>query len=359
MVEGVAVKRVPVLYRNSMTKRERIQAFIQFALRSTATAIRTPADVVFATSTPLSVAIPGLAASRFWGARFVFEVRDLWPEVPISLGFLTSKIAIRAARTLEAITYRRADHVIALSPAMAQGVNRVNPTVHTSVIPNAADLRFFNTASVHSKDPAACTQDKEKRIVFAGSFGETYCTEELIDIAYHLRAHGIRVKLYGDGARWNATAARCRRLGLDSSDVLPGAVPRSEVPRIYASSDAVLSSLLNVKPLHGNSLNKVFDAMAASRPVIFTHGGWLPQLMTEAGAGWQVDSSKPQKAAREIAEILSSPDFNQAGARSAALGRQFFDREILFHRFERVLRDSAATPIPWDISVSEDPPLST
>ena len=91
------------------------------------------------------MALPAIAASRRHRAPFVFEVRDLWPEAPIQMGALTNPLGVRAARALERFVYRRAAHVVALSPGMREGVIAAGkPAEQVSLIPNASDLELFS-----------------------------------------------------------------------------------------------------------------------------------------------------------------------------------------------------------------------
>ena len=126
--------------------RGRLAGFVRFALAATRAArgVERP-DVIYATSPPLTMALPAIAASRRHGAPFVFEVRDLWPEAPIQMGALTNPAGVRAARALERFVYRRAAHVVALSPGMREGVIAAGkPPDQVSLIPNASDLELFS-----------------------------------------------------------------------------------------------------------------------------------------------------------------------------------------------------------------------
>ncbi|MDO5681998.1 MAG: glycosyltransferase, partial [Propionibacteriaceae bacterium] len=114
-IEGFTVVQLRAPYNNKYSIQRRVAAMASFMVRSVVAAAKVPADVVFATSTPLSVAVPGIIAARARNARFIFEVRDLWPEIPRALGYLNNGVLYRAARALEWFTYRSADEVVALS----------------------------------------------------------------------------------------------------------------------------------------------------------------------------------------------------------------------------------------------------
>ena len=104
-VDGIHVRRLAIPYRNEMSKRERIVSFLNFLVRASAVAARVPADVIYASSTPLTVAVPGIVAKFTQRAPLVAEIRDLWPEVPIKLGYLNNPVAIFLAKQLEKAFY--------------------------------------------------------------------------------------------------------------------------------------------------------------------------------------------------------------------------------------------------------------
>ncbi|HEX2810990.1 MAG TPA: glycosyltransferase family 4 protein, partial [Kineosporiaceae bacterium] len=171
---GVHVHWLRVPYSNVMSYRRRLWAFVHFALGSTALAVRLDPDVVLATSTPLTVAFPGVIASRLRRARFVFEVRDLWPELPIEIGALRNPLARRLAFALARTAYRNASNVIALSPGMAAGVAAHGfPPERISVIPNGCDTDLFavSPAQVQRLRDQYPWLGSRPLVLYAGTFG--------------------------------------------------------------------------------------------------------------------------------------------------------------------------------------------
>lgn len=334
--EGITIIRVKSPYGNDMSKGQRIASFLSFMARSTLRAAITKADVVFASSTPLTVAVPGIIASLPPRRRFVFEVRDLWPHVPIELGYITSKPMIFATRLLEKITYLRADHVIALSPGMGEGVVDVAPKTKVTIIPNASDRELFaidDTTRATIRERLGWTDDRPS-IVYIGSFGDGYRIPWIVRLAAALPECDI--KIFGAGMATTQARALAEELGMDADTLLPGKIAREEVAGVLASADISISSILEHPALHPNSFNKVFDSLAAGRPLIFNHDGWLSDLCTSRGAGWRL-SSDIDTAAAQMRDILANPAaVAQAGEVAAELSKDF-DREKLFARFERVL----------------------
>src|SRR3954464_3515483 len=98
--DGITVHWFSVPYSNEMSYARRIRAFAEFMIVAAVKAARLDADLVFATSTPLTVAVPGVIAARLRRTPFVFEVRDLWPEVPIKMGALRNPVARKLAGAL-------------------------------------------------------------------------------------------------------------------------------------------------------------------------------------------------------------------------------------------------------------------
>src|SRR5699024_5438712 len=116
----------------------------------------------------------------------------------------------------------------------------------------------------------------------------------------------FRVLAYGEGADTQKCRSIARRYGLDPDAVLPGRIPRTEIERMLPAADFAVSTLVDSPALEINSLNKVFDALAAARPVLFNHAGWLPEMLVEHGAGWQLPRSPDEAADRLIGGIGSA-----------------------------------------------------
>ncbi|MCQ9350457.1 glycosyltransferase family 4 protein [Corynebacterium sp. 5QC2CO] len=340
-VDGIHVRRLAIPYRNEMSKRERIVSFLNFLVRASAVAARVPADVIYASSTPLTVAVPGIVAKFTQRAPLVAEIRDLWPEVPIKLGYLNNPVAIFLAKQLEKAFYAASSEVVALSPSMADGVKEVAPKKRVTVIPNASDFERFD---VPAEQRAAFRKEQgwgdDVVAVYAGGFGMSYQLEWLVDLAAQLRRDGVenvRFVLLGQGSDSDALYQRAENAGLDADAMFLGRQPKEDVAKYVSAADIALSPLRDDPCLEGNSLNKVFDAMAASRPVVFNHGGWLEEAATEHDAGWRLSRDIPT-AAKRFAEIVSDRDeMRAAGQRNRELGEKRFARDSLYNQLIEVL----------------------
>lgn len=342
--EGIHVHWLPVTYSNHMRNRDRVKAFVRFAFNATARASSLPCDVIFATSTPLTVAIPAIAASIRRKTPMVFEVRDLWPALPIAIGALRNPIGKFAARLLEKAAYSRATSIVALSPGMRDGViaRNVSPE-KVVVIPNSCDNED------HANSEAGGLAFRAKRawlghrplLVYCGTFGRINGVQTLVDIAAELQriSPEIRVLLVGSGQEEGNLKTRARANGtLDRNLFIEPSIPKRDVPALLAASTMACSFFVDLPEMRANSANKFFDSLAASRPIVINHGGWMADLLAATGAGLVVWRLSPRDAARRIASALADADW-LAHARHAAkrLATEDFDRDHLADDLERVL----------------------
>jgi glycosyltransferase involved in cell wall biosynthesis len=345
---GIHVHWLPVPYSNAMTYPERLRAFGRFAVSASHRAMQLAGDVVFATSTPLTIAIPGLFASRWNRRPMVFEVRDLWPSVPITMGVLKSRPAILAAQALERAAYEGAAHIIALSPGMKAGVEAVGvPSEKVTVIPNLCIPGRFQV-------PASVGEEFRRRypwlgdrpmVLYAGTLGLANGVDYLVRLAADLltRDPEVRFVLMGEGREEGALRALAERLGVLERNLffLPS-VSKAEVPAVLSAATLVTSVLLDLPCLRDSSPNKFFDALASSRPIAVNYGGWLAELVEREQLGLCLPPGDAAAAGALLASRLRDTRWlAETGERAGRLGRERFSAESAALRLEEVLRGVA------------------
>lgn len=341
--DGITVHWFRVPYHNNMSFSRRIRAFAEFMLVATAKAARLRADLVFATSTPLTVAVPGVIAARLRRVPFVFEVRDLWPEVPIEMGALRNPVLRGLAGGLADFAYRNATEVIALSPGMADGVVARRPGTPTTVIPNAADLDLFavDPERVRAFRAAHDWLGDRPLLVYTGALGVVNGVEYLVRAMHEATQvdPDLRFLIVGHGKEWEPTKALAAELQLLDKNVhMWEKVPKSELPVILGAATMSSSTVRPIPGLWNNSANKFFDALAASRPIAINHGGWMADLLRESGAGLVLDPADTTKAGAELATHLRDEAWlNRARDAAHRLAVEQFSRDLLFEKFEAVL----------------------
>ena len=324
---------------------QRMARFYEFARAATRTGRTLEApDVVFATHTPLTVGLAGMSLGRSFDVPFVFEVRDLWPEALVNVGALSNPAAVWWLRRMARRIYRRAHHIVALSPGMKDGIVRagVDPDKIT-VIPNASDLDLFRPDLDGRAARRRLGLGDRFAAVYFGAMGMANGLEYAIEAARVLseRDKGdIVLVLHGSGGRREALKALAERYELANvifSDLVPD---KEEVARIVAGCDACMTIYRAAKE-HTWSPNKMFDALAAGRPVLINVPGWLGETIEANDCGRYVDPHRPEALADALEDLSRQPErCRRMGENARALAERQFDRRILAARLEEVLMNA-------------------
>jgi len=345
---GIDVHWLPLPYDNRMSYPLRIKVFFQFAIKAGICAALIPADVVFATSTPLTIAIPGVFSAKFQRIPMVFEVRDLWPELPIALGVLKG-IMIPPARWLERFAYRNAEKVVALSPTMKEGVVRAGcADERVSVIPNSSDVELFGVSKEACVEFRASHEWLQNRslVLYGGTLGMINGVSWLAEMAAEVMKIDptVRFLVVGDGAERERVRHTAERLGvLWNNFFMMDPVPKREMPAILSAASVAISLFIDLPEMWANSANKFFDAIAAGRPVAINYAGWQAELLWETGAGLVLPVGDIPGSARMLIDFLADPDrVNKASRAARKLAETHFNRDHLARKLEYVLQEAVA-----------------
>ena len=348
---GIRVHWCPVAYSNHMSFPRRIQSFLDFSWRSARRAAGLPCDVVFASSTPLTIALPAAYVRRKTGSPMVFEVRDLWPDTPVAVGALKRRLPIALARRLERFAYQQSSHVVALSPDMKRGVVATGyPADCVSVIPNSSDLALFDVPPEQGRSfrqRYAWLQDRPL-VVYTGTLGLVNGVDYLARLAAAVAKidDDVRFLVIGDGREREKVQRMAEELNvLNRNFFMLESVPKREIPAVLSAADFASSTVIDRQALWANSANKVFDAFAAGRPVAINHEGWLAEMIRETGCGLVLPAHNLEEGAQRLVETLNDQEATRTlriAARQVA--RERFDRDILAQKLETVIRAAAEQP---------------
>jgi glycosyltransferase involved in cell wall biosynthesis len=346
-LDGLDVVLLKVPYAQAYSKRMRMLSYGGFTLGAAALAAAGPADVVLASSSPLTIGISGVLASRLRRAPFVFELQDLWPAVPIGMGFLTGRAEIGTAEWLERRLYDAARRIVVCSDGVREAlVERGIPAEKIVLIPNVSDVEHFRP---DVSDPSFRQQHglEDKFVaVYAGAMGVTNGLDQLVDAAVALREAGderIAIVAAGNGTEKERIEQRVADLGLQNLIVLPD-IPRAEIPGLVGTADVTLTTFAPVPILQTNSPNKFFDSLAAGKPAIVNLDGWLRRLVEEKRVGVYVPPADGKALADALVELAGRPELvRELGQNARALAEREFSRDLLADRLADVLEEAAST----------------
>ena len=345
---GIRVHWCPVAYSSHMSFRRRIQSCLEFSRRSASKAASLPCDVVFASSTPLTIALPAAYGAWWQRAPMVFEVRDLWPETPIAVGALKHRLPIALARGLERFAYHRASHVVALSPDMKRGVVATGfPEDCVSVIPNSCDLKLFGVSSEVGKAFRRQHEWLQDRplVVYTGALGLVNGVDYLARLAAVVARYNpeVRFLVIGNGREQDKVREVAAEQGvLNRSFFMLESVPKKEMPAVLSAADIATSTVIDRQALWANSANKVFDGLAAGRAIAINHEGWLADMIRETGCGLVLPVGDVERAAEHLVATLDDASQLAVLRRAARrVARERFDRDVLAKKLETILRVAA------------------
>jgi glycosyltransferase involved in cell wall biosynthesis len=348
LVDGIDVIELDLSYSNSDGFARRIKLFLKFALRSIQIAITEPCDLVFATTTPLTAGLPGIFAKWFRSKPFVFEVRDLWPELPRAMGVITNPVMLWAMGVLEWISYRSADRLIGLSPGIVEGIHQRGIALEKIVmIPNGCDLDIFSADETPWRP--ADINDEDLLAVYAGTHGIANGLQSVLDAAQELKRRGrddIKILLIGSGKLKQELRNTAFSNGLDNV-FFHEPVTKTRLSGLMKSTDIGLQILANVPSFYfGTSPNKFFDYIAAGVPVLNNYPGWLSEMIKAANCGLAVPPNDPIAFADALQYAADHRDeLRSMGKRASELAIGKFDRVQLANTFvdwlEQVLKQKA------------------
>ncbi|MCO5268786.1 MAG: glycosyltransferase family 4 protein [Brumimicrobium sp.] len=346
IIEGIKVIYIKEAYHQSMSVKARLKSFIGFMRKSIKVAKQQQdIDLVFATSTPLTVGIPALYLKWFKKTPYIFEVRDLWPEVPIQMGAIKNPFLIWATRKLEKTIYRNANHVIALSPGMQEGVMHYIPKNKTSMIPNMSKKDEFweREKNLELMKEMKLREDSFK-VIYFGAMGLANAVHTLVDAANQLKDdNNIEFLFIGGGSQEAELKELAVKLQLPNVHFY-GEKPLKTVSEVLNFSDVSIVLFEDIPILYTNSPNKLFDSLSAGKPIIVNSAGWTKAMVEENNCGLFANPKIDADLAHKIKYIQENPDLaKDMGINARKLAETTYDKSILCKEFVDTLEKYAYT----------------
>lgn len=342
-IDGIDVIYIRNRYSNNMSIYARLISFAKFMLLSSWVAFRQKdINLVYATSTPLSIGVPALICKWVKGFDYIFEVRDLWPEVPIQMGAIKNKLIIKLFYWFEALIYKNAQHIVALSPGMAKGVIKygIRPE-KVSMIPNMAKIDEFYPRNQDFEIAKIFEIDLNKfNIIHFGAMGIANGLDYIIYAAEILKDQGINdveFILLGDGGVKEKLIQMAKKLELKNIKFIDSK-PMKIVSEIVNLSNCSIVTFSNIPILRTNSPNKLFDSLSAGKPIIVNSSGWTKNMIEYNNCGAYIDPEMPENLVSLITKWKENPELlNKLGSNARKLAVNAYDKSILSQKFVNLI----------------------
>jgi glycosyltransferase involved in cell wall biosynthesis len=350
-VEGINVIEFNLAYSNSDGLVKRAGTFIKFALKSVGIALTHKYDVIFATTTPLTAGIPGIFARWFRGKPFIFEVRDLWPELPKQMGVIKNPVILGLMSFLEWSSYRSANRCIGLSPGIVEGIKKRGVSANKiALVPNGCDLNIFAEDIKPWRVEGVANNDL--MAIFTGTHGQANGLESVIDAAVELKKrdrNDIKLVLIGQGKLKSQLIERAQALNLDNV-IFHEPVNKAKLAELMRGADIGMQLLANIPAFYyGTSPNKFFDYISAGLPVLNNYPGWLADMIKDHHCGYSIAPDDPSAFADALETAADNKQMLPVmGQRAQDLAREKFNRHDLADKWvnwvtKEALKDDKAT----------------
>jgi len=345
IIDGINVIFCNAPYSNKFGTIRRYWAFLWFAFLATLAAltVKKP-DIVFASSTPLTVGIPGYLAARLKKVPFVFEVRDIWPESFIQSGWVTGEeLSIKLMEKLEKFCYRNAQKILLVSKGFEESlIKRGVPREKIRTILLGADGSIFENIK-----PDYAFLDKynlkgKKIAVFTGAHGKANGLDYVINAAeYSKHRNDIAYLLIGTGGEKEKLKDLAKSKGL-TNIVFADPVSKERLVGVLAVCHIGLMILKhNPGGFRPVTPNKIFDYMFVGIPSIVNFTGPTIDMIKEDNSGVFADGTKPQELAEQVIMFVDNPaKAKQMGENGRKAALQKYDRKIIAAQLMEIFQEA-------------------
>jgi glycosyltransferase involved in cell wall biosynthesis len=333
-IDGISVHYLPVFYQNHFGFVKRVYAFIKFVFL----AYRLikgigKVDLIYATSTPLTVGWLALKIKKNLGIPYLFEVRDLWPDAPIEMGIIKQRFLKNKLFEMEKKIYNHSEGVIVLSPPVKSIIeSRTNQSVF--LIPNVADIDFFNHNAKDNGLAKSLKIENDFVVVYAGAIGKVNRLENMIRLANSCAKSNLPIKflIIGEGASLDHMKFETEKLGLSNIRFIPQQ-NKYDLRQYLYLADAAYISFDYPEILETSSPNKLFDALAGGKLIIYNKKGWIKELIETNGCGFYHDPENQDLSCEMLSMLINDPEKLKIFQHNSLNTARLFSKEELLKKF--------------------------
>lgn len=338
---GVAVERVGSTAFPRHDMRKRVSNYLSYVALAVPRAAALRPDVILGMTDPPFAGIAGALVSRITGRPFVYNIRDLYPEMAVGGEIVNRSSWTDYWERLHRRALRRAARVIVLGDDMRDRI------IAKGIDPNR--VRIIRDGAVPSPaapDPSDPVVRQIRSgfsfvVLHAGNLGFYGAWNTLLKAAEILRNENIGFVFIGDGA--NRAALESQAQNLSNVRFLPFR-PASEIPHVMAAGDLHVVTVR--RGLEGVVVpSKLYSILAAGRPVLVVAPGTTDaaRIVSTEACGLSVDPDQPEAVASAILALRNDPARLAGMASCSRAAAEKYARVKELHSFFAVL-DEIQTP---------------
>ena len=338
-IGGMSVHYLHVPYDNQFSYIKRIIAFFKFTIGGARLGLKQKnIDLAYVMTTPLTTGLIALWLRRTKQIPFIFEVGDLWPEVPVKLGILKNKLLQNLSYGLERKIYQSAKEIVALSPEIATYISKIVPEKQIEVIPNFSDNEFFQSKNKKLAD--------EISVLYCGTVGYANHLQYLLSLAKHCekKYHQLKFTIIGAGAEFEEIQLEAKEI---SNVQVLAHVNRDELRDVIERHDIFYISFLNNEMLHTGSPNKFFEGLAAGKMIISNLSGWTAKYIDRYRCGFHYNPENLKEFDKKFLPYsVDSNEITEAQENARRLAEQHFDKNRLIDKLIQLISQEETAKAP-------------
>jgi hypothetical protein len=337
---GYSILRVPVFRSMDPRALKRVLTYATFMLSAAWRGAQQPRpDAILAVS-PLPTGLAALLAHWWHRAPLLFNLQDIWPDSALAIGVMKRGRLLWALQRLEVFFYRRCARVVGITEGFKRYLVDLGlEPERVAVIHNGVDWEKFARA-LPNEELRRREQLAGKFVVgYIGNIGLAQRLDTVLEAAQELCHEPVSFLALGEGVDKPRLMALAQARGLENVRFLEG-VPREQVPSVLAACDALLV-ILRDDPLFNITIpSKIYEYMAAGKPILCSVGGEAAALVVEASCGLPVPPSDGRALAASVRRLLADRSLCRAmGEAGAARARARFARAVLMGAYAELLED--------------------
>ena len=346
--DGLVLHLIFIPYKNDMNYIKRSSVFIKFLWFSTLKLLTIKGDVVIATSTPLTVGIPALIKKWIHKTPYIFETRDVWPEVVIAIGAIRNKIMQKILFYLERLIYKNASAIVPLSSDMKHSIITRYPeykSKQVKVLENISEISRFQNGYDKKK---SIIKDKigfhpRFTVLYAGTFGRVNGINYVIKLANKILQidSSIAFLLVGEGIERKALIEKAiKKKVLNKNLFIIDPVSKIELSQLYFECDIGSSFVLPIEELWSNSANKFFDTLASGKPVLINYKGWQEEVINKKNIGYVLPPKLNDDDVKKFAQYsLNKLLIAEQGVNSLSVAKKYYSKDMAIEKYNNIFNN--------------------